>query len=148
MRNALRAAAVCLAVLFALPVFAQNPPYRHGVMRLDADTLQARMDAYANAPRVPTIDQIAAVSALNVSSGSGTSFDLLGYSPWNASNMADRNQGSCGNCWVWAGTGVMEIALGSARRALPTGSRSSTTIRAARAREHREARARSATEAT
>ncbi len=81
-------------------------------MRPDADTLQARMDAYANAPRVPTIDQIAAVSALNVSSGSGTSFDLLGYSPWNASNMADRNQGSCGNCWVWAGTGVMEIALG------------------------------------
>jgi hypothetical protein len=24
---------------------------------------------------------------------------------------AERNQGSCGNCWAWAGTGAMEIAL-------------------------------------
>ncbi len=111
MRNALKLAAVCLVLLFALPVFAQNPPYRHGVMQPDSNTLIARMNAYATAPRVPTIDQIANVSATIESFGSGTSFDLLGYTPWNASNMTDRNQGSCGNCWVWAGTGVMEIAL-------------------------------------
>jgi hypothetical protein len=26
-------------------------------------------------------------------------------------NPGDRNQGSSPNCWVWAGTGIMEIAL-------------------------------------
>jgi hypothetical protein len=26
-------------------------------------------------------------------------------------NPTERNQGNCGNCWVWAGTGVMEIAM-------------------------------------
>ena len=29
--------------------------------------------------------------------------DRIDYDP------AQRNQGNCGNCWVWAGTGVMEI---------------------------------------
>ncbi len=29
--------------------------------------------------------------------------DLLEYTP------SERDQGSCGNCWAWAGTGVMEI---------------------------------------
>jgi protocatechuate 3,4-dioxygenase beta subunit len=26
-------------------------------------------------------------------------------------NAAQRNQGSCGNCWAWAGTGATEVAL-------------------------------------
>jgi hypothetical protein len=37
--------------------------------------------------------------------GSLSLLDHLQYTP------AERSQGSCGNCWVWAGTGVMEIAL-------------------------------------
>lgn len=35
------------------------------------------------------------------------SFSLLSLLPYVP---AQRNQGSCGNCWAWAGTGVMEIA--------------------------------------
>ena len=36
----------------------------------------------------------------------GTSCSLLGNLQYTPS---ERNQGSCGNCWAWAGTGVMEI---------------------------------------
>ena len=36
------------------------------------------------------------------------SFSLLGHLDYVASQ---RNQGSCGNCWAWAGTGVMEVTL-------------------------------------
>ncbi|RQW81492.1 MAG: PKD domain-containing protein [Methanothrix sp.] len=36
----------------------------------------------------------------------GTSCNLLNNLQYTAS---ERNQGSCGNCWAWAGTGVMEI---------------------------------------
>jgi hypothetical protein len=35
-----------------------------------------------------------------------SSFTLLPFLPYSP---AQRNQGSCGNCWAWAGTGVMEI---------------------------------------
>jgi hypothetical protein len=36
------------------------------------------------------------------------SLSLLGYLDYIPS---ERDQGECGNCWVWAGTGVMAIAL-------------------------------------
>ena len=36
--------------------------------------------------------------------GSVNLLNYLSYDP------AERNQGNCGNCWVWAGTAVMEIA--------------------------------------
>ncbi|MEI6104269.1 MAG: SdrD B-like domain-containing protein [Methanothrix sp.] len=35
-----------------------------------------------------------------------SSLSLLGYVP----SYSQRNQGSCGNCWAWAGTGLTEIA--------------------------------------
>jgi hypothetical protein len=38
----------------------------------------------------------------------GDSFSLLPYLDYCP---ADRNQGACGNCWVWAGTAVAEIDL-------------------------------------
>lgn len=37
----------------------------------------------------------------------GTSMDLSGHIDYDP---VQRNQGGCGNCWVWACTGVMEIA--------------------------------------
>jgi C1A family cysteine protease len=39
--------------------------------------------------------------------GSYSLLSHLSYVP------AERDQGSCGNCWVWAGTGVLEVALDS-----------------------------------
>jgi hypothetical protein len=44
--------------------------------------------------------------ATKMASAPATSFSLLDrlvYTP------SERNQGSCGNCWAWAGTGVMEL---------------------------------------
>jgi hypothetical protein len=35
-------------------------------------------------------------------------FSLLGHLDYVPTQ---RNQGSCGNCWAWAGTGVMEVTL-------------------------------------
>ena len=40
----------------------------------------------------------------NALAGSVNLLNYLEYEP------SERDQGSCGNCWVWAGTGVMEIA--------------------------------------
>lgn len=37
--------------------------------------------------------------------GSYNLISHLSYDP------VERDQGSCGNCWVWAGTGVLEVAL-------------------------------------
>ncbi|MGD0534035.1 MAG: C1 family peptidase [Methanoregula sp.] len=49
--------------------------------------------------------------ARRISYGTVTSVkDLLSQFPVNAT---ERNQGTCGNCWVWASTGVMEISLAS-----------------------------------
>jgi hypothetical protein len=44
--------------------------------------------------------------AAEMEAAPGAYFSLLGslkYTP------TERNQGSCGNCWAWAGTGVLEI---------------------------------------
>jgi hypothetical protein len=52
--------------------------------------------------------------AAKASLGTGEEFDLLSYSWWYQNyitNMYERDQGSCGNCWVWASTGTAEIAL-------------------------------------
>jgi len=40
--------------------------------------------------------------------GQGSAVSLLGYVPYVPE---ERRQGSCGNCWNWAGTGVVEVAL-------------------------------------
>jgi C1A family cysteine protease len=47
------------------------------------------------------------MNAPSVIAQSGGSRSLLPYISYSASG---RNQGSCGNCWVWAGTGAMEVA--------------------------------------
>jgi len=44
--------------------------------------------------------------AAELASAPGASWSLLDSLQYTPS---ERNQGSCGNCWVWAGTGVMEI---------------------------------------
>jgi C1A family cysteine protease len=72
------------------------------IMRPDPETLREWMDQHARAPKAhldPRLE-FAAVQATSLSL-----LDYLQYVP------EERQQGSCGNCWNWAGTGVLEIAL-------------------------------------
>jgi len=43
-------------------------------------------------------------------SAGGARFTLLGHINYTPS---ERDQGTCGSCWLWAGTGILEIALDS-----------------------------------
>ena len=71
------------------------------VMHPDPATLREWIRQY-NATPSANIDPSIAVPT------SGTSFNLLGHLQYTPS---ERNQGYAGNCWVWAGTGVLEVAL-------------------------------------
>lgn len=82
-------------------------PDQHAVMHPDPATMARWQQEQLAAPRAkidPAISrrlQAAAAEAIP------TSMDLLAHIDYVPT---DRDQGSCGNCWVWAGTGVAEIA--------------------------------------
>jgi len=78
--------------------------YEYPIMRPSQEELQRWIESYNEAPEAHISEQIE--RRLEQSpEGSISLLDHLEYTP------AQRNQGSCGNCWAWAGTGVMEIAL-------------------------------------
>ncbi len=74
----------------------------HPVMHPDEATLLRWIEQYEAAEPVP-IDQTIKNRAIQ-STGSRS---LLSHLPYNAT---ERNQNPIGNCWVWAGTGVLEVA--------------------------------------
>jgi len=77
----------------------------HPLMRPSPEELKRWIEEYEIAPIAPFDPDIAArleVSPL------GEYFSLLGRLQYIPS---ERSQGSCGDCWAWAGTGVMEIGL-------------------------------------
>ena len=57
---------------------------------------------YSASPKAVVVPETAALLA----AASPKSLSLLSQLKYNAS---ERDQGTCGNCWAWAGTGVMEI---------------------------------------
>lgn len=69
------------------------------VMRPDKETRLKWIRAYEDAPKA-FIDK-----SISIPRGSYSLLSHLQYTP------SERSQGSCGNCWAWAGTGVMGIAL-------------------------------------
>jgi hypothetical protein len=81
----------------AMPAAAEYP-----VMHPTPERARSWIEQYQRASPAylsPTIQAQLAQAA-------GASYSLLGYLQYNP---AERNQGSCGNCWAWAGTGVIEI---------------------------------------
>lgn len=72
-----------------------------GVMRPDHETRLEWIREYNAAPRATYDVRVATVEY-------PTSFSLLNHIQYAPS---ERNQGSCDNCWAWAGTGVLETAL-------------------------------------
>ncbi len=71
----------------------------HPVMRPDRETRQEWYDLYENAPRAYIDPKI------ELQRGNLSLLSHLQYTP------SQYDQGYCGNCWMWAGTSVMAIAL-------------------------------------
>jgi hypothetical protein len=74
------------------------------LMRPSVEELLKWIEASEMAPKVEINQEIATI--LEVSpTGSKSLLNYLLYDP------IERDQGRCGNCWAWAGTGVMEVGL-------------------------------------
>jgi hypothetical protein len=78
------------------------------IMRPDWETRQKWNEEFERAPRA-TIDNEIVSRLLNAQARlEGTSLSLLSHLQYTPT---ERSQGNCGNCWAWASTGIMEIAL-------------------------------------
>ena len=115
MRRLARLAIVFVAVsLLAAP--RENPStvprsererIRMSGMHPDLQTLQEWEEDYARAPSAYIDPQIQQTLDEAEVRAAPTSMSLLEQLTYTAS---ERNQGSCGNCWAFAGTGLFEIA--------------------------------------
>ncbi len=86
--------------LIAFPFIVQAQSLRqYPVMRYSS---LKKLDRYLSHSRLPH-----APNAMHVMSGGGSK-NLLSLVPYIGN---DRDQGYCGNCWAWAGTGALEVAL-------------------------------------
>lgn len=85
----------------SLDVPATRPNYP--MMKPSSEELQKWTELYENAPKAPLDQNI----ALDLETIGGQHLDLLNLIDYVPS---ERYQGHCGNCWIWAGTGIMEIA--------------------------------------
>jgi hypothetical protein len=95
---------VVFIFIFAAPAFSDGPTL-HPVMHPDEATRQRWIDRYRQAPLAHIEPRLSSQAS------AAGSVDLRSHLAWNSSNMSQRNQLYCGNCWVWSGTGVMEVAL-------------------------------------
>ena len=77
------------------------------IMRPDHDTLRGWIADYDSAPTATIDATVGNRLVLKQSSGESSSMSLVDSLPYLG---AQRNQGRCGNCWAWAGTGILEIA--------------------------------------
>src|SRR5207248_9160065 len=69
------------------------------LMRFTPEQMAGASKQYFSSPLAP--------AAASLSPAFPVSFSLL---PFLRYVPAERDQGFCGNCWAWAGTGIMEIA--------------------------------------
>ena len=105
--------AVSVPILLPFGVFSQEiEKPRPAVMRPDAETLDRWVRDFEDAPRAPEDPMVRAGIVMRGELPVGGSLSLLNNIQYTPSA---RNQGSCGNCWVWAGTGVLELALKAQR---------------------------------
>ncbi|MFO7984261.1 MAG: C1 family peptidase [Desulfatiglandaceae bacterium] len=90
-----------LSVLTAI-ADADGGPYTNTIMHPDRETRLEWIRDFEAAPPAHTDDVLRFHMPLR---GSLSLLGHLDYIP------AERDQGACGNCWAWAGTGAMGIAL-------------------------------------
>ena len=93
-----------MASVMALSYAEQTNP--HAIMKVNAATIQQWMEAHKANTRTPS--QISALTP------PPDHYDLLSHLNYDPN---ERDQGYCGNCWAWASTGVLEVALDVQRKA-------------------------------
>jgi len=100
---------LCLALVFSVvgdaatgSASADDEGRTYPVMRPDRETLDEWLESYYSAP-IAYIER----EGFQIPSPRGSQ-DLLSHLDYDA---ATRNQGGCNNCWAWAGTGCLGIAL-------------------------------------
>jgi len=81
---------------------ADEATYTNTFMHPDMETRLRWIASFERAPLAEVEHELQSRAALR------GSLSLLGYLDYTPS---ERDQGACGNCWAWAGTGVVEIAL-------------------------------------
>lgn len=91
---------------------ANRPAKTFPIMRPDDSTIRKWQSRYERAPRAPIHEKYhrrahPRAKARTDNTGSVSSINLLGLLTYTPS----ENQGSCGDCWAWAGTRVMGIDL-------------------------------------
>lgn len=91
-----------LGITFRCLSDAEEGSYTNTIMHPDLETRLRWIESYERAPRARIDDELSFSIPLR---GSLSLLSYLDYTPY------ERDQGSCGNCWAWAGTGVMGIAL-------------------------------------
>jgi hypothetical protein len=105
--------AACGWLALAGPGLEASPgskPMVHGFMRVDPAT-RRRWTRHRQAALATSADPARGGTASPASTGGSppSSFSLLPEVP----NSTQRDQGACGSCWVWASTGMAEVALHS-----------------------------------
>ncbi len=100
---------LCLVLVFSVvgglvtgSTWADDASRPYPIMHPDWETLEQWIDAYDAAPLVHI-----EMEEFQVPSPGG-SLSLLHHLEYTAD---ERDQGNCGNCWAWAGTGCLGIAL-------------------------------------
>lgn len=88
---------------------AMDDPYPSSpFIRHDASSLREWTGDYERAPAAPQ-DSSARARTVTTAPAALSLLPLLDYVP------AERDQGSSGTCWVWAGTGALELAHATGR---------------------------------
>ena len=92
----------------AIPAMEEKSPgslqgeYRHPLMYFTPEQLNSIREHYETASRYNVSHNLRALKG-QLPTGSQNLLPYLEYTP------SERNQGMCGNCWVWASTGALEI---------------------------------------
>jgi C1A family cysteine protease len=109
MKKSLKKSVIWFFILFIVSALnfsavsgAENESEPCTIMQPDRETRFRWIRSFEEAPKA-YLDE--AVARAMPRAGSYSLLSHLDYIP------AERSQGSCGNCWAWAGTGVMEVAL-------------------------------------
>jgi len=95
-------ASMLLGLTFVRIADAEEVSYTNTIMHPDVETRLRWIESYERAPGARIDDELGFSIPMR---GSLSLLSYLAYKPH------ERDQGLCGNCWAWAGTGVMGIAL-------------------------------------